>query len=65
MKKRIKKGKIEYFVRWKYYNDTTWEPEENLQNVLQMIEEFEKKVNLRVIYREGFISFASANILLS
>ena len=47
LKKRIKKGKIEYFVRWKYYNDTTWEPEENLQNVLQMIEEFEKKVNPR------------------
>ena len=40
---------MEYFVRWKYYNDTTWEPEENLQNVLQMIEEFEKKVNLVVL----------------
>ena len=49
LKKRIKKGKIEYFVRWKYYNDTTWEPEENLQNVLQMIEEFEKKVNPRAL----------------
>ena len=46
LKKRVKKGKTEYFVRWKYYNDTTWEPEENLQNVLQMIDEFEKKVNL-------------------
>ena len=44
LKKRIKKGKTEYFVRWKYYNDTTWEPEENLQNVRQMIEQFEKKV---------------------
>jgi len=43
LKKRIKKGKVEYFVRWKYYNDTTWEPEENLQNVLQMIDDFEKK----------------------
>lgn len=44
LKKRVKKGKTEYFVRWKYYNDTTWEPEENLQNVRQMIEQFERKV---------------------
>lgn len=44
LKKRIKKGKAEYFVRWKYYNDTTWEPEENLKNVKEMIEQFERKV---------------------
>ena len=49
LKKRVKKGKTEYFVRWKYYNDTTWEPEENLQNVLQMIDEFEKKVKLILV----------------
>ena len=49
LKKRIKKGQVEYFVRWKFYNDTTWEPEENLQNVSQMIAEFEKKVKLTIL----------------
>ena len=53
LKKRIKKGKIEYFVRWKYYNDTTWEPEDNLLNVKQMIEKFEKKV------RRDLVTFPS------
>ena len=60
LKKRIKKGKVEYFVRWKYYNDTTWEPEENLQNVLQMIDDFEKKVNfivLQVLCALGHFTF--------
>ena len=43
LKKRIKKDKLEYFVKWKNYDETTWEPLSNLHAVREMINEFEKK----------------------
>ena len=41
--KRIKKGKLEYFVKWKNYDETTWEPLNNLLNVRDLIDDFERK----------------------
>ena len=41
--KRFRKGRVEYFVKWKYYNETTWEPSVNLTNVQDLIDNFEKK----------------------
>ena len=41
--KRIKKGKLEYFVKWKNYDETTWEPLSNLLNVRDLIDEYERK----------------------
>ena len=41
--KRIKKGKLEYFVKWKDYDETTWEPLANLLNVKDLIDEYERK----------------------
>ena len=41
--KRIKKGKLEYFVKWKNYDETTWEPLANLLNVKDLIDEYERK----------------------
>merc|ERR1712064_82155 len=42
IKKRTRKGKNEYFVKWKNYDETTWEPLENLENAKNLIENFEK-----------------------
>ena len=41
--KRMRKGKLEYFVKWKNYDETTWEPMAHLSNVKDLIDTFEKK----------------------
>ena len=43
--KRTVKGKIEYKVKWLGYKmaECTWEPEENLVNVRDLIDKFENK----------------------
>ena len=41
--KRVKKGKLEYYVKWKNYNEWTWEPLAHLENVKDLIEDFERK----------------------
>lgn len=42
LEKRFRKGRVEYFVKWKHYDETTWEPLKNLGNVKDLIDEFEK-----------------------
>jgi len=45
LEKKVKKGKTEYLVKWKGYEDeaeNTWEPVENL-DCEDKIQEFEKK----------------------
>jgi len=43
--KRVVKGKIQYFIKWKNFPDTdnTWEPDENLE-CPELIEQYEKKI---------------------
>ena len=44
IQRRTSAGKLEYKVKWKGYNrpeDMTWEPTENLQDLSQIIREFE------------------------
>ena len=42
LEKRFRKGRAEYFVKWKNYDETTWEPLKNLSNVKDLIDKFEK-----------------------
>ena len=48
LKKRHRKGKVEYYVKWKNYLEWTWEPVSNLANAKSMIEEFEKEKDKEV-----------------
>ncbi|KAH9302435.1 hypothetical protein KI387_014018, partial [Taxus chinensis] len=43
-KKRIRKGKVEYFVKWKGWPESTntWEPYRNVKTCIDIIQEFEK-----------------------
>merc|ERR1712079_133057 len=40
LKKRHRKGKVEYYVKWKNYEEWTWEPLDNLLNAKSLIEKF-------------------------
>ena len=42
LEKRILNGVTQYFVKWKDYEETTWEPVDNLANIVDLIEEFER-----------------------
>ena len=44
LNKRIKYNKPEYLIKWEGYSDkeSTWEPMNNLQNLLGLINDFEK-----------------------
>lgn len=46
VEKRTKRGKVEYFIKWKgwSHDDNTWEPKANL-DCKKIIEDFEKKHN--------------------
>ena len=42
LEKRILNGVTQYLVKWKNYEETTWEPWGNLLNIMDLIEEFER-----------------------
>ena len=44
--KRMRKKKLQYQVKWLGTSETTWEPVENLQQVLGLVEEFEIKQDM-------------------
>ena len=59
---RLKKGKLEYLIKWSGYTDeyNTWEPVSNLENSKEAIEDFHKENpnaprKLRVNIFEGLI----------
>ena len=45
LEKRIKNGKVEYFIKWEGYkiSESTWEPEENVSNSEDLIKDFLNK----------------------
>ena len=53
MEKRVsKKGKVEYLVKWKNFDDPadyTWEPYNNLDAVKDLVTQFEKELKNKKI----------------
>jgi hypothetical protein len=44
LNKKVVKGKTYYLIKWKYYDENTWEPKENIpQNLIQDYENKNKK----------------------
>ena len=46
----MKKGKIEYLVKWKNFEepaDYTWEPTNNLEAVRDLVDKFEKDLEAK------------------
>lgn len=43
--KRVKNNQTEYLIKWLGYSDSynTWEPLDNLDNIKDMVQEFEKQ----------------------
>ena len=55
--KRVKKGQVEYLVKWKNYDDpddNTWEPADNLKEAKPTIDKFEKVVQFIFHPKESF-----------
>ena len=55
-KKTGKKGKVEYLVKWKNFDDpadNTWEPAANLEVAQDLIEKFEKETKNENILNMG------------
>ncbi|KAF0981509.1 hypothetical protein FDP41_012167 [Naegleria fowleri] len=61
-----KQNKVYYLVKWKGWpvKDSTWEPTENLSNISNMIEQFEKRVapTLDKKYKQGQSEFLPEKI---
>jgi Chromo (CHRromatin Organisation MOdifier) domain len=64
---RLKRGKLEYLVHWKGYGDEdrTWEPEANLENCRDLVQDYHKRKpsaprKLRGISAELFSSMFKA-----
>ena len=52
-KRTTKKGKVEYLIKWKNFDDiddATWEPMENLNDVGDLIEKFENTLEQNAVY---------------
>lgn len=54
MEKRVtKKGNIEYLVKWKNFDDPadyTWEPSNNLEDVMGLVTQFEKELESKLFF---------------
>ena len=54
MDKRVaKKGKVEYLVKWKNFDDPvdyTWEPENNLDDVKDLVAKFENELEGKLFF---------------
>ena len=55
MDKRVaKKGKVEYLVKWKNFDDPvdyTWEPVNDLEDVKDLVAKFEKELEGKLFFQ--------------
>ena len=52
-KRTTKKGKVEYLVKWKSFDDPadyTWEPSNNLDAVKDLVTKFEKDLEVKLFF---------------
>eukprot|EP00092_Neocalanus_flemingeri_P087793 GFUD01110853.1.p1 GENE.GFUD01110853.1~~GFUD01110853.1.p1 ORF type:complete len:259 (+),score=91.30 GFUD01110853.1:42-779(+) len=52
-KRTAKKGKVEYLVKWKNFDDPadyTWEPSNNLKAVKHLVDKFEKDLEVKLFF---------------
>ena len=52
-KRTAKKGKVEYLVKWKNFDDPvdyTWEPANNLDAVKDLVTKFEKDLEVKLFF---------------
>ena len=54
-RRRGRQTKIEYLVFWKGYptHEATWEPEENVKNAPEKVEEYYRRVEGNMVLKEG------------
>ena len=53
MKERTNNGKIEYLVKWVGYEEPSWEPEENCEHAVELMDEYRQSIEQQNIQKDS------------